>query len=335
MDNLIIMTEIIDKIRKSIKRRVGRSDDIRQYSSDLLKLALNIKSDPNYCLSDNDNKLINSWEEISSLFGEKISIDSLENDNMLVEEIIFDNLKNECKSHHNMWRCSIYGSCWGDGTDELDIYNECYDPYNIDEPNKRLDHNFLTLNYCGQSPKLSRYFCENCESNFKKIHHFMSRGELHILANNWYTHYEPDPCGPIGETGCGGQVSCGEAANLSFIPKLETMKEVQSYEKFVEKNPDVDIKSKNVCKFDDYFDDKLDSHLDKIREKDIFNVGWYFTGDLTPLLKVPNLKGLILGHWFDGDLNVLKSHPGLKFIQVRYSYNRYICDSLYDITFRL
>lgn len=108
---------------------------------------------------------------------------------------------------------------------------------------------------------------------------------------------------------------------------LNTIKEIQSYDNFVKKNPDFDL--------DQYFDEPIEPYLDELAKYDIIDFGWYFRHKLDLLVKLENIQGLIFGHWFDQDLNVLETLPNLKFVQVRYSYNRATSDIIHEKIFRL
>lgn len=237
------------------------------------------------------------------------------NNKILLYEIIYEKLKGDCENQRDMWFTTIYGSDWDDGESENDKYKEAYDPYNI---NRYYFNELLKLDYCGTTPKLSQNLCKKCKDNFCKVKYFFDNDKLDILARNWDTNY------PKNEV------------------EMDTIKRPQTKKVFIEKNPDlaylVNISEERITNdiiftFDVYFDGDLNNYLNEINTKEILNIGWHFNGDLIPLLKCTNLKGLILGHWYNGDLNVLKNHPSLQFIKVQRSYYRRLCPEIYNITF--
>lgn len=301
----------INNIRKMIKKHDDRSEKKVIASRILLELAQELYMNDDYVVSDTLSRALEKWSSYPiEKYGKKIKNQILESRIDLCNEIIYDKLKEECSNHHDIWYCSIYGSGWDSGLEEGDEYKECYDPYSI-EPIE-ITNKFLELNYCGHRPSLSRNLCDNCRNNFRKVKYFLDRGELHVLASDWNADWNSEDV------------------------VLNTVREIRSMSEYKKDLPDIDFdkESENVFIFDSYFNGSLEPHLEAISKKMFLNMGWYFSGDLSPLLKLPNLKGLILGHWFDGDLNVLESHPSLEFIQVRYSFNKEICDKLYKITFR-
>jgi hypothetical protein len=116
------------------------------------------------------------------------------------------------------------------------------------------------------------------------------------------------------------------------VVELDTIREIRHLNDFY-----VDPGYK-VVKFDDYFNKPLDDYTNTLKDCDVFNVGWYFNRSLEPLLQLSNLRGIIFGHWWGGDLDILEplvKAGTLEFIQVRYSYNRQLCDTIYNITFRV
>lgn len=363
------MLELIDFLREEIKLSKNRSCDIRELSENLLKLALKLFDNPDYrkvtrdlwnCVKEycqNYDELYDLAYDINDAESQDVegycsTLQQLDDENKLeniddfsfeadkvknvlfikilllainkpicedyrkdiVHEKIYDNLRNECSNHADLWRCSIYGSGYDDGTSLRDKYTEPHDPFSIEE--RKISEHLISMNYCGTSPRLTDFLCGNCKSNFIKVGYFLKKNRLHILADNWYSSYNRI--------------------------NINTVKRVQSQDKFLERYPQcaklvkVSHKRKNtnvIHKLDDYFDGDLTSNLDEIKQKDILNVGWYFNGDLSPLMECANLKGLVLGHWFSGNLDVLKTHPSLQFIRVQPSYNQKINKSVSKITF--
>jgi hypothetical protein len=198
---------------------------------------------------------------------------------------------------HLREECEHYNDIW-----RFSIYGDIDDPTDDFE----IDINFVERNYCATSPKCTRYFCLNCEHNLKKIHYYLDN--LEALALNW---------------------------NATYKDALEPVLEIQSKSEFQTKNPDVviDFFTKiKVC--NSYFNEDLTKYVEELQDYDVIDLGWHFSHSLEPLLKLPNLKGIICGYFFNNDLNVLEPMKSLKFIQVRYSFNQKLSKSIYDITFR-
>lgn len=94
----------------------------------------------------------------------------------IVHEKIYDNLRNECCSHNDIWKYSIYGSGLDDGTNNIDKYSEPHDPFSIEQ--REITKEFITKNYCGWSQKFSDSFCNPCKTNFMKIADYMDKLEV-------------------------------------------------------------------------------------------------------------------------------------------------------------
>jgi hypothetical protein len=214
---------------------------------------------------------------------------------MNINKIILGHLRSDCACFDDIWRNCIYGN-----SDELD---------NFDDSDFIVDKDLLSFNYCGVSPKLSRYLCDGCERNFRKISQYISN--LEQLALDWNS--------PFDET----------------IPNSYQIKEILSLAEWKNRNPDfIDNDSWTVKKFDSYFDKDLTPYLEELNQYDVIDFGWYFNQDITILNTLPNLKGIILGHWFNKSLNCLKDCKELKYVHVRYSYNKHIDPTLYDKVYR-
>lgn len=363
------MDQVISHIREEIKSNSNRSDEIRELSNSLLVLACKIFDDPEYnktssklfkcvekycqdyddlldlatIINDEDQpdysdyleklKTLDVNNKLESIDNFIFSVDDIKSMLLLnilllainkqtdkdysediVHERVYDNLRSDCKSHTDIWRCSIYGSGWDDGENPRDKYTEPYDPFSIEK--RKITKTLTCMNYCGTSPRLSEYFCNSCKENFIKIGYHLQQNTLHLLADDWNSPYD--------------------------IIKLDTIKRPQSETQFLQEHPECaklvekSYERENtdlICKLDDYFDGDLNCMLDDICQKEILNIGWYFDGNLSPLMSCTNLKGLVLGHWFSKSLNVLENHPSLKFIRVQPSYNQRITESVYNITF--
>ena len=211
----------------------------------------------------------------------------------MADKIILQHLRKDCSCFNDNWYSCIYGD-----EGELDQY---------DDSEFVIDKDFLSLNYCGVSPKLSRRFCDNCELNLRKISQYIDN--LDELANNWNSPFDPD------------------------IPNPYEIKSILRYEEWQETHKDIN-NSYSIKKFDDYFNKDLKPYIEELKQYDVINLGWYFDGDLSPLAELPNLKGIILGHWFGQSLDCLAQCVTLEYVHVRYSYNRHIIPEVYDKVFR-
>lgn len=227
---------------------------------------------------------------------------------MTVGYEIIKHLKYDCENWNNIWRSSIYGEPCEDDRKNIDIDSDVIlteDAPDIDITTKFLESNFCA---CAMTPRCVRVFCKKCEANFKKVKYFQDRNELQLLAENWNLEYDP-------------------------LVKLNTVKTIQTHEKFLEGNNLTIDPNWKTYEFDSYFDEELTPHLYTLFDYDIVNLGWYFNKSIEPLLRLPNLKGIILGYWFGKDLNPLKDLKGLKFIQVRASYNMPLDEKVYNLTY--
>jgi hypothetical protein len=220
---------------------------------------------------------------------------------MSVHKRILGYLREDCSSYRDEWCTScIYGK----PADNSDADNS-----DADNSEFKIDENLLMYNFCGVTPKLSRSLCEGCKRNFKKI--AQNLHQLEELASNWY--------------------------GIDFDESIENpyeIKKIQNRQTWEAKHKDfVYDTTWKVMKFHSYFDENLTPLLEKLKDVDVIDLGWYFNQDITPLTELPNLKGLIFGHWFNQSLNPLAQCENIQFILVRYSYNKPLVKEVYDKTF--
>lgn len=234
-------------------------------------------------------------------------------DSISVDMQIINHLKYRCNNWNNIWYSSIYGDpC----EDDREYCNTSGDWSHFkrnqlaDEPRTIvINDKLLQLNYCAVTAnKGHRMFCDNCKESFRKVKYYFDRNELDRLADNWYQGFDESV-------------------------KLDTIRDIQSHAKFLELNGNVVDSNWKTYKFDSYFDKKLDSYLDILSEYDVIDLGWYFCQSVEPLSRLPKLKGIICGFWFNNDLNVLSESHDIKFISVQRSYNRKLCDAVYNKTY--
>ena len=84
----------------------------------------------------------------------------------LLDIIIINNLRNDCETYRKRRSNSYY---------------EDYTEVDID---------FINRSLCGCSPMGSQWACEMCKVNFLKIKYHYNKGTLHLLARDWWTHFE-------------------------------------------------------------------------------------------------------------------------------------------------
>jgi len=245
-------------------------------------------------------------------------------ENLDIHQLIVCHLKCDCKQWDGMCNYSLYGDDgpeFGDGSFNVEKFKEELIEYNnkkvmlndnsdnnLNNREYIINHEFISTNYCANSTMLSRSFCNPCQTNFKKIAYYLNqKNGLQYLAYHWDSYFDENTV-------------------------LNTLKNIQTREQFKECNPNFLVNPLWKIKiFDNYIDD--DIKLSELEGYDVIKFSWHFTKDISLLLKLPNLKGIIFGHWFQGDLNVLHSHPSLEFIQVRPSYNNYLVEKIYNITY--